>query len=202
MVCLLGYCIEGLKHMLVYEYISNWSLNKWLYEDQLLDWDKRICIIIGVARGLAHLHHKCDPAILHLDIKPQNILLDKDYTPKLADFGLAKFLNGRDENVVCAPPFFFCWLSAWALYLSAIMNLANLNTIVGHNLLMLHFHYYRSWNKYDKQSQFKMNIWKTLNVIIHEITHFILQIIFYVCTSNDTRIATFVIKKNLVSYWY
>jgi serine/threonine protein kinase len=108
LVCLLGYCIEGLKHMLVYEYISNSSLDKWLDGDNHLDWDIRICIIRGVAQGLAHLHHKCDPAIVHLDIKPGNILLDKYYTPKLSDFGLAKKLHGRDENVVCAPPFIFC----------------------------------------------------------------------------------------------
>ncbi len=63
-------------------------------------------IIIGVAQGLAYLHHKCNPAIIHLDIKPGNILLDKDYTPKLADFGLAKILKGTDENVVCALLFF------------------------------------------------------------------------------------------------
>jgi tetratricopeptide (TPR) repeat protein len=106
LVRLLGYCIEGLKHMLVYEYISNSSLDKWLNEDNLLDWDQRMCIIIEVAQGLAHLH-KCNPIIVHLDIKPQNILLDHDYTPKLADFGLAKILNGKDENVVCTPPFFF-----------------------------------------------------------------------------------------------
>jgi serine/threonine protein kinase len=65
-----------------------------------------VSIIIGVVRGLAHLHHKCNPTIVHLDIKPQNILLDKDYTPKLTDFGLAKILDGKDENVVCAPLFF------------------------------------------------------------------------------------------------
>jgi serine/threonine protein kinase len=108
LVRLVGYCIKGLKHMLVYEYISNSSLDKWLNGDKCLDWDKRTCIIIGVAQGLAHLHHKCDPTIVHLDIKPGNILLDKNYTPKLADFGLAKILHGKDENVVCAPPFFFC----------------------------------------------------------------------------------------------
>ncbi|CAM6059862.1 unnamed protein product [Sphagnum tenellum] len=100
LVRLLGYCIEGLKHMLVYEYISNSSLDKWLDGDNRLDWDKRICIIIGVTQGLAHLHHKCDPPIVHLDIKLGNILLDKDYTPKLSDFGLAKKLHGMDENVI------------------------------------------------------------------------------------------------------
>ncbi|KAH8947331.1 hypothetical protein BDL97_11G035200 [Sphagnum fallax] len=99
LVRLLGYCIKGLKHMLVYEYISNSSLDKWIDEDSLLDWDRRMCIIIGVAQGLAHLH-KCNPIIVHLDIKPQNILLDQDYTPKLADFGLSKILNGKDEDVI------------------------------------------------------------------------------------------------------
>jgi serine/threonine protein kinase len=105
LVRLLGYCIKGLKHMLVYEYISNSSLDKWIDDDNLLDWDQRMCIIIGVAQGLAHLH-KCNPIIVHLDIKPQNILLDQDFTPKLADFGLSKILDGKDEDVVCAPPFF------------------------------------------------------------------------------------------------
>jgi serine/threonine protein kinase len=96
LVRLLAYCIKGLKHMLVYEYISNSSLDKWFDGDKRLDWDKQICIIIGVAQGLAHLHHKCDPTIIHLDIRPGNVLLDKDYTPKLADFGLAKHLHGKD----------------------------------------------------------------------------------------------------------
>jgi serine/threonine protein kinase len=157
LVRLLGYCIKGLKHMLVYEYISKSSLDKWIDEDNLLDWDRRMCIIIGVAQGLAHLH-KCNPIIVHLDIKPQNILLDQDYTPKLADFGLSKILDGKDEDVVCAPPFIFYWLCACTLYLSAIMNFANLNTLFGHNLLISYLHYYRSWNKYDKHLQSKMNI--------------------------------------------
>ncbi|CAK9222594.1 unnamed protein product, partial [Sphagnum troendelagicum] len=99
LVRLLGYCIKGLEHMLVYEYILNSSLDKWIDEDNLLDWDQRMCIIIGVAQGLAHLH-KCNPIIIHLDIKPQNILLDQDYTPKLSDFGLSKILDGKDEDVV------------------------------------------------------------------------------------------------------
>ncbi len=106
LVRLLGYCIQGLNHMLVYEYMSNKSLDTWLSNDKHLNWKKRTSIIIGIAQGLAYLHHKCNPAIIHLDIKPGNILLDEDYTPKLADFGLAKILKGTDENVVCAFPFF------------------------------------------------------------------------------------------------
>jgi serine/threonine protein kinase len=102
LVRLLGYYIEGSKHVLVYEYMSNSSLDKWLLNENLLDWDKRMSIIIGIAQGLAYLHHECNPTIVHLDINPQNILLDKNYTPKLGDFGLAKILDGSNENMVCA----------------------------------------------------------------------------------------------------
>jgi serine/threonine protein kinase len=87
--------------------MSNKSLDQWLSHDELLNWNKRTSIIIGVAQGLAYLHHKCNPTIIHLDIKPRNILLDKDYTPKLADFGLAKILKSTNENVVCAFAFSF-----------------------------------------------------------------------------------------------
>jgi serine/threonine protein kinase len=56
-----------------------------------LNWNEQVRIIIGVAQRLAYLHHECNPTIVHLDIKPQNILLDEDYIPKLADFGWPKF---------------------------------------------------------------------------------------------------------------
>jgi len=101
LVQLLGYCIEGTSHMLVYEYMEKSSLDKWLFDDKLndfLDWHQRIHIIIGIVKGLACLH-QCNPIILHLDIKPQNILLDIDYTPKLADFGLARLLDGEQCQV-------------------------------------------------------------------------------------------------------
>jgi serine/threonine protein kinase len=87
--------------------MSNKSVDQWLSHDKHLNWNKRTSIIIGVAQGLAYLHHKCNPSIIHLDVKPGNILLDEDYTPKLADFGLAKILKCTNENVVCAFPFFF-----------------------------------------------------------------------------------------------
>jgi serine/threonine protein kinase len=86
--------------------MSNKSLEERLCHDKHLNWNKRVSIIIGIVQGLAYLHHTCNPTIIHLDIKPGNILLDEDYTPKLADFGLAKILKCTDENVVCAFPFF------------------------------------------------------------------------------------------------
>ncbi|MED6118995.1 putative receptor protein kinase Zmpk1 [Stylosanthes scabra] len=63
-----------------------------------LDWSKRYNIALGTARGLAYLHEECLEWILHCDIKPQNILLDSDYQPKVADFGLSKLLNRDDLN--------------------------------------------------------------------------------------------------------
>ncbi|CAK9877015.1 unnamed protein product [Sphagnum jensenii] len=83
--------------------MSNKSLDQWLSHDKHLNWNKRTSIIIGVVQGLAYLHHKCNPPIVHLDIKPGNILLDKDYTPKLADFGLAKIINVTNETSTSTP---------------------------------------------------------------------------------------------------
>jgi serine/threonine protein kinase len=110
LVQLLGYCIHGFQHMLVYEYMSNSSFNKLLSDDNLLDWVQQIHIVQGIVQGLAYLHHKCNPRIVHLDIKPQNIFLDKDYTLKLVDFGLAKIINGVEENMICVLPFSFFFL--------------------------------------------------------------------------------------------
>ncbi len=107
LVQLLGYCIQGFQHMLVYEYMSNSSLDKLLYDDNLLDWVQRIHIVKRIIQGLAYLHHECNPRIVHIDIKPQNILLDEDYTPKLVYFRLAKIINGVEKNMVFILPFSF-----------------------------------------------------------------------------------------------
>ncbi|XP_022635862.1 putative receptor protein kinase ZmPK1 [Vigna radiata var. radiata] len=92
-----GYCAEGKHRLLVYEYMENGSLAESLSTNKL-DWSKRYNIAIGTARVLAYLHEECLEWILHCDIKPQNILLDSNYEPKLADFGLSKLLNRNNPN--------------------------------------------------------------------------------------------------------
>ncbi|KAI9074550.1 hypothetical protein K1719_043494 [Acacia pycnantha] len=91
-----GYCAEGKYKMLVYEYMENGSLATNLESNKSLDWRKRYKIALGTARGLAYLHEECLEWVLHCDIKPQNILLDSDYQPKVADFGLSKLQNRND----------------------------------------------------------------------------------------------------------
>ncbi|XVF36343.1 hypothetical protein REPUB_Repub19eG0050300 [Reevesia pubescens] len=90
-----GYCAEGKHRLLVYEYMENGSLAKNLMFNSL-DWKKRFDIAVGTAKGLAYLHEECLEWVLHCDVKPQNILLDSNYHPKVADFGLSKLLN-RDS---------------------------------------------------------------------------------------------------------
>lgn len=65
----------------------------------ILSWQARKDILIGVARGLAYLHEEVDPHIVHRDIKASNILLDHNFTPKVADFGLAKLLTENLSHV-------------------------------------------------------------------------------------------------------
>ncbi|XP_006661703.1 G-type lectin S-receptor-like serine/threonine-protein kinase At2g19130 [Oryza brachyantha] len=97
LVKLIGFCCEDDKKLLVYEYMPNRSLDVHLFKDnaKVLDWNVRYQIAIGVARGLAYLHSSCRDCIIHCDIKPENILLDASFVPKIADFGMAKVL-GRE----------------------------------------------------------------------------------------------------------
>lgn len=97
-----GFCSENSHRMLVTEYIENGSLANILFnENILLEWRQRFNIAVGVAKGLAYLHHECLEWVIHCDVKPENILLDGNFEPKIADFGLAKLLNrgGSNQNV-------------------------------------------------------------------------------------------------------
>jgi serine/threonine protein kinase len=78
--------------------MPNGSLEKYIFSsEKSFSWDKINEIAVGIARGIDYLHRGCDMQILHFDIKPHNILLDSDFTPKIADFGLAK-LYPRDNS--------------------------------------------------------------------------------------------------------
>ncbi|KAE8668169.1 G-type lectin S-receptor-like serine/threonine-protein kinase [Hibiscus syriacus] len=103
LVRLRGFCSEGSRKLLVYDYVSKGSLDRHLFHglaSEPLDWKTRYQISLGVARGLAYLHENCVDSIIHCDIKPENILLDVDNFPKLADFGLAKLLGREFSRVL------------------------------------------------------------------------------------------------------
>uniref|UniRef100_A0A0D9Z9Z8 non-specific serine/threonine protein kinase n=1 Tax=Oryza glumipatula TaxID=40148 RepID=A0A0D9Z9Z8_9ORYZ len=101
LVSLVGYCVSGNDRLLVYEFVPNKTLDTHLHGDKgpPLDWQQRWKIAVGSARGLAYLHDDCSPKIIHRDVKASNILLDHDFEPKVADFGLAKYQPGNHTHV-------------------------------------------------------------------------------------------------------
>ncbi|XP_060185016.1 probable serine/threonine-protein kinase PBL7 [Lycium barbarum] len=94
LVNLIGYCADGDQRLLVYEFMPLGSLEDHLHElspdKRRLDWNTRMKIAAGAAKGLEYLHDKANPPVIYRDLKCSNILLDEDYNPKLSDFGLAK----------------------------------------------------------------------------------------------------------------
>lgn len=103
LVRLVGYCAEGARRMLVYEYVDNGNLEQWLHGNvgpiSPLTWDIRMRIAIGTAKGLAYLHEGLEPKVVHRDVKSSNILLDKNWNAKVSDFGLAKLLGSEKTHV-------------------------------------------------------------------------------------------------------
>lgn len=95
-----GFCAEDKHRILVYEYMKNGSFDKFLFSNssESLVWTKRFDIALGTAKGLSYLHEECLEWILHCDIKPQNILLDDQLQPKVADFGLSKLAGMKGIN--------------------------------------------------------------------------------------------------------
>ncbi|TQE06765.1 hypothetical protein C1H46_007634 [Malus baccata] len=101
-VQLVGYCVEGSKRALVYEFMINGSLDKYIYSKEgsiPLTINKMFEISLGVAQGIEYLHQGCEMQILHFDIKPHNILLDENFKAKVSDYGLAK-LYPVDNSIV------------------------------------------------------------------------------------------------------
>ncbi|CAL9231370.1 unnamed protein product [Arabidopsis halleri] len=104
LVRLCGYCSEDSHRLLVYEYMINGSLDKWIFSSEqtanLLDWRTRFEIAVATAQGIAYFHEQCRNRIIHCDIKPENILLDENFCPKVSDFGLAKMMGREHSHVV------------------------------------------------------------------------------------------------------
>ncbi|XP_031497393.1 G-type lectin S-receptor-like serine/threonine-protein kinase At2g19130 isoform X1 [Nymphaea colorata] len=102
LVRLRGFCSEGMKRLLVYDFMQNGSLDFHLFNfnSEPLNWRTRYEIAVGTARGISYLHEKCRDCIIHCDIKPENILLDAQFCPKVADFGLAKLLGREFSRVL------------------------------------------------------------------------------------------------------
>ncbi|XP_022776437.1 putative receptor-like protein kinase At4g00960 [Durio zibethinus] len=101
-VNLWGYCAHGMEKLLVYEYVTNESLDKLLFKSnrkEVLDWKRRYEIISGIARGLLYLHEDSYKRIIHRDIKASNILLDDKWVPKIADFGMARLFPEDQTHV-------------------------------------------------------------------------------------------------------
>ncbi|XP_031487632.1 G-type lectin S-receptor-like serine/threonine-protein kinase At4g03230 isoform X2 [Nymphaea colorata] len=102
LVQLLGCCVEREERILIYEYMPNKSLDKFLFDPTLstqLVWEKRFEIMVGIARGLQYLHQESRLKVIHRDLKTGNILLDGALNPKISDFGLARAFSGDHTQV-------------------------------------------------------------------------------------------------------
>ncbi|XP_070670813.1 cysteine-rich receptor-like protein kinase 26 isoform X2 [Malus domestica] len=100
LVRLLGFSLEGVERLLIYEFVPNGSLDHIIFDPikrAQLDWDRRYKIIVGITRGLIYLHEDSRLRIIHRDLKAGNILIDEEMTPKISDFGMAK-LFGVDQT--------------------------------------------------------------------------------------------------------
>ncbi|KAM0047221.1 putative protein kinase RLK-Pelle-SD-2b family [Helianthus debilis subsp. tardiflorus] len=103
LVRLRGFCTLKSQRFLVYDFMINGSLDRWIYHgvrEHILEWECRKKIILDVAKGLTYLHEDCRQKIVHLDIKPQNILLDNDFNAKVSDFGLSKLIDKSQTEVM------------------------------------------------------------------------------------------------------
>ncbi|KAK1416395.1 hypothetical protein QVD17_32186 [Tagetes erecta] len=103
LVRLRGFCTWKSRKFLVYDFMSNGSLDRWIYHgnrEHMLEWECRKKIILDIAKGLAYLHEECRQKIIHLDIKPQNILLDDEFNAKVSDFGLSKLIDRNQSHVM------------------------------------------------------------------------------------------------------
>ncbi|XP_034907888.1 probable L-type lectin-domain containing receptor kinase S.5 [Populus alba] len=105
LVKLIGWCHEKREYLLVYEFLPNGSLDKYIFWDEksgtqeaTLSWGRRLSVISGVAQALDYLHNGCTSRVLHRDIKASNVMLDLDFNAKLGDFGLARTMIHNEQT--------------------------------------------------------------------------------------------------------
>ncbi|XVE61269.1 hypothetical protein DITRI_Ditri06bG0026200 [Diplodiscus trichospermus] len=105
LVKLIGWCYEKRELLLVYKFMPNGSLDKFIFcdekasmEESTLNWEQRLTIIQGVAQALEYLHNGCQKRVLHRDIKASNIMLDSEYNARLGDFGLARTIQEKEKT--------------------------------------------------------------------------------------------------------
>ncbi|PON31255.1 Serine/threonine protein kinase [Parasponia andersonii] len=106
LVNLVGYCVDKGQRMLIYQFMSNGSLENLLYgseggEKRVLSWDERLQIVLDISHGIEYLHEGAVPPVIHRDLKSANILLDRSMGAKVADFGLSKeeVFDGRNSGL-------------------------------------------------------------------------------------------------------
>ncbi|ESW15183.1 hypothetical protein PHAVU_007G051100 [Phaseolus vulgaris] len=107
LVELIGFCLAAQEKILIYKFMHNGSLDKFLFGNQqkTLSWSQRFKIIEGIAQGILYLHEHSRLKVIHRDIKPSNILLDKNMNPRISDFGMAKIMeidqdHGKTKRIV------------------------------------------------------------------------------------------------------
>nr|XP_043629618.1 G-type lectin S-receptor-like serine/threonine-protein kinase LECRK1 [Erigeron canadensis] len=100
LVRLLGFCINGVTKLLVYEFMSNGSLADLFNSKTPPGWKERVRVALDVARGILYLHEECETRIIHCNIEPHNILFDESWTAKISDFGLSKLLSPNQSGTL------------------------------------------------------------------------------------------------------
>lgn len=103
LVPLLGFCIARRERLLIYKYMCNGSLYRHLHqagdESKPMEWHLRLQISVGVARGLAWLHHHCNPSIIHRKIRSKTVLFDEYFEPKISDFRSARLMSSYISGI-------------------------------------------------------------------------------------------------------
>ncbi|XP_074308321.1 PR5-like receptor kinase [Silene latifolia] len=139
-VTLLGFCFEGQRRALLYDFMPNGSLEKFIYaknSHQLLDLDELFKIAVGIARGLEYLHQGCNTRLVHFDIKPHNILLDENFCPKISDFGLAKSFLKNDSIIAMSGARGTVGFIAPELYLNGFGGVSHKSDVYSYGMLVL-----------------------------------------------------------------